>query len=58
MISATTTVAIAWPATSKLGETGVARRRLSTPVSRRLVIEMTRLAYAATTIDIARMPGT
>ena len=34
MTGATTTVAIAWPAISSAGGTGVARRRLSTPVSR------------------------
>ena len=44
MIATITTVEIAWPAISSADGTGVVRRRLSTPDSRSVAIEMTRLA--------------
>ena len=53
-----TTRRCAWPMISSAGGTGVARRRFSTPLSRIVVTEITRFAYAAMTTDIARMPGT
>src|SRR5579862_1183149 len=46
------------PAISTHAGTGVERRRLSTPDSRRAVIEMTRLTYEAAMIASAERPGT
>ena len=57
MSATVTTAVIACPPISTAGGTGVARRRLSTPDSRRVAIDVTRLAYDASTIAIARMPG-